>query len=164
MIIYRGNNHIPGETMRFYQHANYEGGFVDLGPGYYPNIHGWPYSFGDKISSAQVPSPLENQPSIDVKLVIRVYQHANYRGQYRDIVDNVSNMKALSFNDKISSIRIFQGEDYQSGWVANFFKKDRFDGPKLQNGNFGPGTSIPNINASPYKFNDKISSIKIERL
>jgi hypothetical protein len=39
-------------TMRLiakvYQHADFSGGYLDLGPGEYPNIHVQPLSFGDK--------------------------------------------------------------------------------------------------------------------
>ena len=159
--IYRGNNYVDGDKIRFYQHADFSGGYLDLGPGAYPNIHVQPFSFGDKISSADfLPVGIPSYP-LTVRLEIHIYQHANYGGQRREILVSESKLSRQGFNDKLSSLRIFAGEDYEAGWVANFYQHVDYAGGILQPGNFGPGTNIPNVNADPYKFNDVISSIKI---
>ena len=164
IVVYKGNDYKEGETMRFYQHANYGGGYIDLGPGIYRSIHSAPYFFGDKISSVKMISPVALCPPITVRLIVRVYQHVNFEGQYRDLPLTERNLKLQGFNDTISSLQIFEGEDYQAGWVANFYKDANGYGPQLQDGDFGPGTRIANIKAKPYSFNDQISSIRIERL
>ena len=164
IIVYRGNDYQSGDTIRFHEHVNYDGGYLDLGPGYYPNIHIQPFSFGDKISSANVlPSPTP-QSGLGVRLMVRIYEHVNYGGQYRDILLSESNLNNVGFNDKVSSIRVFAGEDYSPGWVCDFFEDVNNGGGQLQPGKFGPSTNIPNIAVAPYSFNDKISSVKIYRM
>ncbi len=162
--IYRGNHYETGNTMRFYQHTYFGGGYLDLGPGYYPNIHAQPYSFGDKISSIDVYTPPPPTPGLGVRLMVRIYQHVNYGGQYRDLLFSENNLKDVGFNDTVSSIRIFAGEDYQPGWVCDFFQHANYSGGKLQWGQFGPGTNLPDIKSAPYSFNDVISSVKIYRI
>ncbi len=147
--------------MRFFQHINYLGGYLDLEPGFYPNIHIQPYSFGDKISSIDALANGNPTPSITVRLRVRLYQHINYGGQYRDILLSENNLNDVGFNDTVSSIRIFAGEDYVPGFVCDFFQHANYTGGQLQPGAFGPGTNIPNIAQAPYTFNDIISSVRI---
>ena len=163
--VYRGNHYEQGDKIRFYEHDNFQGGYLDLIPGYYPNIHIQPYSFGDKISSADVlaPPPEPGAP-LGVRLMIRIYQHVNYDGQYRDLLLSENNLKDVGFNDTVSSIRVFAGEDYSPGWVCDFFKDAGYGGPILAPGRFGPGTNLPNIKAPPYSFNDTISSVRVYHL
>lgn len=161
IIVYRGNDFQAGDTIRFYENVNFGGGYLDLGPGYYPNIHVQPFSFGDKISSADVlPSP-SAQSGLGVRLMVRIFENVNYGGQYRDILLSEANLNNMGFNDKVSSIRVFAGEDYAPGWVCDFFQHANYAGGVLQPGRFAPGTNIPNIAAAPYSFNDVISSVKI---
>ncbi len=159
IIVYRGNNYHQGDKLRFYQDVNYEGGYLDLGPGYYRNIHVQPFLFGDKISSVDF-LPYDVKPAITVRLRVRVYQHINYGGQYRDIISSEPNFKRIGFNDKVSSFRVFSGEDYQPGWVCDFYQHVNYAGGLLQGGGFSPGASIANIASPPYSFNDVISSVK----
>lgn len=164
IIVYRGNAYQPGDTIRFHEHVNYGGGYLELGPGYYPNIHIQPFSFADKISSANfLPGP-QTQSGISVRLMVRIYENVNYGGQYRDILLSENNLGDVGFNDKVSSIRIFSGEDYSPGWVCDFFQNTNFTGGILAPGKFGPGTNIPSIAAAPYSFNDIISSVKIYQM
>ena len=161
IIVYRGNHYETGDTVRFYQHVYFSGGYLDLGPGYYPNIHVQPYTFGDKISSINIdPLPLPSS-GLGVRLMVRIYQHINYGGQYRDLLFSENNLHDTGFNDKVSSIRVFAGEDYAPGWVCNFYQHANYSGGMLQPGQFGPGTNLSNIAAVPYSFNDEISSVKI---
>lgn len=164
IIVYRGNHYEHGDTIRFHQHVNFGGGYLDLGPGYYPNIHIQPYSFGDKISSANVTPTPPPSSGLGVRLMVRVYQHVNYRGQYRDILLSENNFNDIGFNDTVSSIRVFAGEDYSPGWVCDFFQHANYSGGVLQPGRFGPGTNLPNIKNAPYSFNDVISSVRIYRM
>lgn len=159
--VYPANDYQSGDKIRFYQHSNFEGGYLELGPGFYRNIHAQPYSFGDKISSADflpiVPTPF----NMTIRLHVHIYQHVNYGGQTREILVSESRLSRQGFNDKVSSIRVFAGEDYQPGWVANFYQHKDYAGGMLQPGDFGPGTNIPDLTKAPYKFNDVISSIRI---
>lgn len=163
IIVYRGNDYQNGDKIRFYQHSNFGGGYLDLDPGYYPNIHIQPFSFGDKISSVDIRPAASIRPGLTVRLRVRLYEHINYNGQYRDILWSENSLNDLGFNDKVSSIRVFAGEDYTSGWVCDFYEHDNYNGGTLQSGYFGPGTNIPNIKAAPYSFNDRISSVRIYR-
>lgn len=163
IVVYKGNNYKQGDKVRFYEHVGFGGGHVDLGPGRYPNIHVQPFSFGDKISSVDLLPVEAIEPAITVRLMIRVYEHINYGGQYRDLLMSESNFEKLGFNDKVSSLRVTAGEDYQPGWVCDFYQHANYAGGMLQPGEFGPGTNIPNIAGAPYSFNDVISSVKVHR-
>ncbi len=162
--VYRGNDYAAGDKIRFYQHVNFGGGYLDLDPGHYPNIHIQPYSFGDKISSADILPIPPHSHSLGVRLMVRIYQHVNYGGQYRDILLSEDNLNNVGFNDTVSSIRVFAGEDYAPGWVCDFFQHANREGGQLQPGRFGPGTNLSNIASAPYSFNDKISSVRIYRM
>ena len=164
IIVYRGNTYQAGDSIRFHEHPNYIGGYLDLEPGFYPDIQIQPFSFGDKISSANVLPPPPASSALLVRLMVRIYEHANYGGQYRDILLNESNFNNIGFNDKVSSIRIFAGEDYTSGWVCDFYQHANYTGGILQPGRFGPGTNLPNISVAPYSFNDAITSMKIYQI
>lgn len=163
IIVYRGNQYQQGDRIRFYEHSNFTGGYLELEPGLYPNIQAQPFSFGDKISSANF-LPFTSQPSVVVRLRARIYEHANYAGQYRDILWSENNLGDVGFHDKVSSIRIFGEEDYTPGWVCDFFEHSNFSGGMLWPGKFGPGISIANIGAPPYSFGDKISSVRIYQM
>jgi hypothetical protein len=162
IIVYRGNDYVAGDKIRFYEHPNFEGGYLDLEPGSYRNIHVQPFSFGDKISSVDFHPPVMGHPSIISRLRIRVYEHVNYGGQYRDLLQSLPDFGDVGLNDKISSLRVFAGEDYGTGgWVCDFFENPDYTGPKLQPGSFAPGAALPNISVAPYSFNDRISSMRI---
>lgn len=163
IIVYKGNQHQPGDRIRFYEHPNFGGGYLDLEAGIYPNIHVQPYSFGDRISSIDVNPPPMGQVGIVSHLWVRIYQHANYGGQYRDLLLSESHFEQIGMNDAVSSLRVMAGEDYAPGYVCDFFAHPNYTGPKLQPGNFEPGTSIPNIGAAPYSFNDAITSMRVTR-
>jgi len=161
IIVYQGKNYHQGDKIRFYEHISRAGGYLDLEPGYYPNIHVQPFMFGDKISSADILPYVPGQPSLTVRLVVRMYEHVNYGGQFRDLLASESNFERIGFNDKVSSLRVQAGEDYAPGWVSDFYQHANYSGGLLQPGEFGPGTNIPNIAEAPYSFNDVISSVKI---
>lgn len=164
IIVYRGNHYRTGDSIRFYEHSNKRGGYLDLEPGHYKNIHVQPFSFGDKISSIDLNPSSGRQPNLTVRLVVRVYEHVNFQGQYRDILLNENNFNKIGFNDKVSSLAVYRGEDYLSGYVCNFFQHGGTNGGLLQPGDFGPNTQIRNLKAAPYVFNDVISSIEIKRI
>ncbi|MBA7493213.1 hypothetical protein ES702_03769 [subsurface metagenome] len=162
--IYRGNDYQVGDTMRFYQDVNFGGGYLELGLGHYPNIHVQPYSFGDTISSVDVLPRAPHSHPLNVKLVVQIYQHINYGGQYRDLLFSENNLVNVGFNDTVSSIRITAGEDWDPSWVCDFFEHANYSGGQLSPGRFGHGTNLPNIAAPPHSFNDKISSVRFYRM
>ncbi len=163
IIIYKGNHYQEGDYIRFHQNVGYGGGYLDLEPGYYPNIHVQPFSFGDKISSASFNPNVATGSSKIVRLWIRIYQNINYGGQFRDILGNERKLSNLGFNDKVSSLKVYAGEDYLAGWVGDFYQHANYSGGMLQPGGFGPGTRIPKLSVAPYSFNDVISSVKIHQ-
>jgi hypothetical protein len=127
---------IQSGTWRFYEDANYEGRYWDLGPGTYS----WVEDVGipnDLISSFKQIKPAK----------IILYEHINYKGGrlYAD-----SNQKYIGnqWNDKISSITILSGK-----W--RFYEDANYGGRYWD---LGPGTYF-----SVEKFgipNDLISSFK----
>ncbi len=162
IIVFSGCDYKMGDVIRFYEHNNFNGGHIELTPGEYPNIHIQPLSFGDRISSAQIMTiPESTSNRKEVYLRVRLFEHTNFEGQFRDILESEENLNNLGFNDAASSIRIFKGCDYTSGWVCRFFEHTHEVGGILQPGLFGPETEIPDINATPHSFSDRISSVQI---
>lgn len=161
IIVYPAHDYVQGDKIRFYQHINFQGSYLDLGPGYYPDIHIQPYSFGDRISSADFMPVVPAPSTFALPLEVHIYQHVNYGGQKREILTSESNLINQGFNDRVSSIRILAGDSYSQGWVANFYQHKDYAGGMLQPGNFGPGVNIPDLTKAPYSFNDTISSVKI---
>ncbi|PRP97620.1 Beta/Gamma crystallin [Enhygromyxa salina] len=164
IIIYKGNDYRKGDVIRFYANTHFVGGYLELGPGRYANIHVAPFSFGGKISSADFHPYQPLAPGLGVRLMVRVYEHVNFNGQFRDLLLSEPNFNRIGFSDKVSSVRIWQGEDYRQGDVANFYQHVNYSGALLQPANFGPGTSIPNIAVAPYSFNDSVRSMRVSRV
>ena len=75
-----------------------------------------------------------------------------------------TNLGHQQFTDKIGSLRITQGPDYQPGYVANFFPDKKFRGDPLEPGDFDAGTEIPDLSLAPYKMSNVITSIRISKL
>ena len=59
--VYKGPNFSsnPNYKVIFYQHRNFGGKKLALGPGFYPNLHDVAYNFADRISSINFGSTLE---------------------------------------------------------------------------------------------------------
>jgi len=164
LIVYRGPSYAEGDIVRLYEHSNFGGGYLSLGPGRYSNIHIHPFNFGDKMSSADF-LPAGSDPFVGiVRLVVTLYEHKNYGGQWRRFLFSESNLGNVGFHDKASSLTVTDGPDYDPGYVVNFYEHSNYGGGKLQPGDFGPGTNIPDLNATPYLFGDRISSLEITRL
>jgi hypothetical protein len=162
IAVFKGRDFQKGDKIRFFEHAHYQGGFLDLGPGYYYDIHVHPFSFGDKMSSAQF-VPVSNEPALFVPLIVRVYQHVNFEGEFRDIVMDERNLGNQGFNDRISSFEVLHGDDVEASHVCDFFQHANFLGGMLQPGSFAPGISVPSLTAAPFSFNDTISSVRIHK-
>ncbi len=163
--VFCGNDYEEGDTIRFHEHVGFGGGYLDLGPGFYPNIHIQPFSFGDKISSADIRRGVDNDRQITVFLMVRIYKHINFRGQYRDLIRSESNLNNVGFNDTVSSIRVFRGEDYnvEDPFVCDFYQHADRSGGQLAPGQFEAGMNLANIAEPPFSFNDRISSVQMHR-
>jgi len=115
-------------------------------------------SFNDKISSNFKSEPdrvLPNDdfPTLHLPLIVTVFEHAHYQGQYRRILESEPTLSSLDFNDKISSIKVEKGPDYEEGWLCSLFVHSNFEDEREL---LAPGNK-PLLN---YR-NDKVSSIKI---
>lgn len=157
--VYAGNLYTVGDTMRFYENTNYDGGYLELGPGNYPNIHIHPFNFGDKISSVDAYVQPPSIPGIIVRLRIILYKDKNYGGESREILTNEHDLSRIGFNNMASSLRIFQGEDYAANWVCEFYDNINHTGGSI--GPYEAGTNIQDLAAAPYNFNDQITSVRI---
>jgi hypothetical protein len=146
-------------TVSLYEHAGYGGAALTLTAGAYANIHVL-YNFGDIISSVRFNAPHTQAATISpIKLIVELYEHANFMGRKAVIVENVSNIIAYlgsDWNDIVTAIRVRQGPNFAAGNVAKLFRDVGFFGGSI---NLAPG-DYPNIGAS-HGFNDIISSIQV---
>jgi len=100
---------------------------------------------------------------IQVPLVVALWEHTQYHGRKRLVVEDTGDLAAEGFNDTTSSIGVHPGPDY-AAWKAAHGGKEPTVG-FFQNLNFGGPCLIltaggyPNIHTL-YNFGDIISSVK----
>lgn len=92
------------------------------------------------------------------ELIIKVYEHGDFQGQYRTIVTDENNFNNIGFNDVVSSLTIEKGCNYD-GHSVTFYEDGSYQGRSI--GSFAAGTKIANLN--DYAFNDVMSSLKITK-
>ena len=171
--IYKGPNFSsnPNYKAIFYQHVNYRGKKLALGPGFYPNLHDTSYNFADRISSINFGSTLEvvGPEWGTIPLIVDCYEHVEFRGRKITILRDIANLRDAQggtwFEDRISSIRIFKGPDFpRDGAEVVFYEHPDFEGAPLPI-RMEPSEykkELPNLHLLPQNFGDSISAIKIE--
>ncbi len=87
----------PQPSARFYTDLNYTGNVSTLSIGEYPSPVNFPEVGNDSISSIQ----------IDSGVTVTVYGDANFNGDSKTLTASVPDLRAIGFNDNISSIKIF---------------------------------------------------------
>jgi len=91
------------------------------------------------------------------ELIIHVYEHDHFNGQYRTIISDEPNFEKIGFNDTVSSIRIDKGPSYRGDDVVYFYRDDSYRGDSI--GPYGPGQEVANL--KDVSFNDCISSARL---
>jgi len=161
-----GFNSAPNFKAIFYEHPNYTGRRIVLPPGFYPNVHDIPYSFGDIISSVQFgPSMIATGPDYGVvPIIVDLYQDRDLQGMKGTVLNDVSNMRDIGLDRTVSSIKITRGPNFPpTGCRVIFFEQPNFEGASfsLSLGRLQFGASIPDLHLHPQRFGDVISSVKI---
>jgi Beta/Gamma crystallin/Metallo-peptidase family M12B Reprolysin-like len=110
---------VSSGSWQFWQHVNFTGRQVTLGPGSYPWVvdAGFP---NDTLSSVRRVAP---QAGLWPTNGIVLYEHINFRGAHKHIIDrDEANLHIDGWGDRVSSIqvvsgrwRLFQHVDY-GGW------------------------------------------------
>ena len=157
----------PNYKLILHEHWNFQGRQLVLGPGFYPNIHDMIYNFKDTISSISFGSVLRTSGPEwgTVPLIVECYEHAEFSGRNITVLRDVSHTGSLGLHDSISSVRIIKGPDFPAqGAEVTFFEHVDFEGSKLtiRMEATDRKKEIPNFHYLPQKFNDVVSSIKIE--
>ena len=171
--IYKGPNFSsnPNYKAIFYQHVNYRGKKLALGPGFYPNLHDTSYNFADRISSINFGSTLEvvGPEWGTIPLIVDCYEHVEFRGRKITILRDIANLRDAQggtwFEDRISSIRIFKGPDFpRNGAEVVFYEHPDFEGAPLpiRMEPLDYKRELPNLHLLPQNFGDSISAVKIE--
>jgi Beta/Gamma crystallin len=146
-------------TVTLYEHAGYGGAALTLKAGAYANIH-MLFNFGDAVSSLRFNAPAAAAPTISpIRLVVELFEHANFTGRRAVIVENVSNVIAYlgsDWNDIVSSARVTAGPNFTAGNAALLFRDANYLGGSIS---LPPG-NYPNIGAS-HAFNDVVSSVQV---
>ena len=171
--VYKGPNFSsnPNYKVIFYQHGNFRGKKLALGPGFYPNLHDTAYNFADRISSINFGSTLEvvGPEWGTIPLIVDCYEHVEFQGRKITILRDIANLRDAQggtwFEDRISSIRIFKGPDFPShGAEVVFYEHPDFEGAPLPI-RMEPSEykkELPNLHLLPQNFGDSISAVKIE--
>jgi len=163
ILVYKGTDYVEGDTVRFFSHNSFNGGFIDLEPGSYPDLSKAPLNFNNVISSIQVHPDNPNNSSLKVHMVIRIFDKINYQGAYRDIIQSVPDLKMIGFDNTVSSLQTFAGPDYDPEYLCDFYTGLNYTGGMLYPGRIGPNVSIPDLEVGPYRLEDVISSIEISK-
>ena len=171
--IYKGPNFSgsPNYKVLLYQHVNYKGKKLALGPGFYPNLHDTAYNFGDRISSINFGSALDvvGPEWGTIPMIVDCYEHVEFEGRKITILRDIANLRDKQgrswFEDRISSIRIFKSTDFpDDGAEVVFYEHPDFEGASLpiRMEPMEYKKELPNLHLLPQSFGDSISSIKIE--
>ena len=161
----------PNYKVILYQHRDFRGKKLALGPGFYPNLHDTAYNFADRISSINFGSTLD-VPGPEwgtIPLIVDCYEHVEFRGKKITILRDIANLRdpqgGTWFEDRISSIRIFKGPDFpRDGAEVVFYEHPEFEGASIPI-RMEPSEykkELPNLHLLPQNFGDSISAIKIE--
>lgn len=166
--VYRGPGFdaAPNFKAIFYEHPNFTGRRIVLSPGFYPNIHNIPYSFGDIISSIQfAPALVSTGPDYGIiPLIIELYQDRDLQGTKGIVLRDVNNMRDIGLDRTISSLKITRGPNFPpTGCKATFFEQPNFEGANfsISLGRLEFEKYILDLHTYPQHFGDIISSIKI---
>ena len=171
--IYKGPNFSsnPNYKVILYQHRDFRGKKLALGPGFYPNLHDTAFNFADRISSINFGSSLDvaGPEWGTIPLIVDCYEHVEFRGKKITILRDIANLRdpqgGTWFEDRISSIRIFKGPDFpRDGAEVVFYEHPEFEGASIPI-RMEPSEykkELPNLHLLPQNFGDSISAIKIE--
>ncbi len=161
----------PNYKALLYQHVNYKGKKLPLGPGFYPNIHDVAFNFADRISSINFGSTIDvvGPEWGTIPLIVDCYEHVEFKGKKITILRDIANLRdpqgGTWFEDRISSIRIFKGPDFPpDGAEVIFYEHPEFEGApfhiRMEPSEFKK--ELPNLHLLPQNIGDTISAIKIE--
>jgi len=151
----------------FYEHIDFQGRRLALGPGFYENIHDIAYNFGDRITSIGFGASLE-VPGPEwgtIPLIVHCYHDVDYKGRKVTILRDIPNLDWVGIRNRMSSIRIIKGPNCPpKGASVVLFNHADFWGERLPIEILPRDTikEIPNLHALPNSFGDMVSSIKIE--
>lgn len=171
--VYKGPNFSsnPNYKVILYQHRDFRGKKLALGPGFYPNLHDTAFNFADRISSINFGSSLDvaGPEWGTIPLIVDCYEHVEFRGKKITILRDIANLRdpqgGTWFEDRISSIRIFKGPDFpRDGAEVVFYEHPDFEGGSIPI-RMEPSEykkELPNLHLLPQNFGDSISAIKIE--
>ncbi len=161
----------PNYKVLLYQHVNYKGKKLALGPGFYPNLHDVAYNFADRVSSINFGSTIDvvGPEWGTIPMIVDCYEHVEFKGKKITILRDIANLRDPQgrswFEDRISSIRIFKGPNFPpDGAEVVFYEHPDFEGQKLHI-RMEPSEykkELPNLHLLPQSFGDSISAIKIE--
>lgn len=106
--------------------------------------------------------PFTIEASRLIPIIVVLWEHVGFRGRRRTLIQDTPNLLLQSFNDKVSSIGIHKGPDYDQ-WkrihgkepVAEFFEHINYRGKSI----ILPPGAYANIH-SLFGFGDVISSVK----
>jgi len=167
--VFKGPNFAQNANFKalFYEHIDFQGKRLALGPGFYPNIHDVAYNFGDRITSIGF-GPALDAPGPEwgtIPLIVEVYRDVDFKGTKCTVLRDIDHTGKLGIHDQISSVRIIKGPDCPpTGSRVIFFEHINFEGARLPIEILPRDVikEIPNLHALPQSFGDMISSIKIE--
>ena len=98
-----GFNTSPNQKAVLYEHWQFQGKKLVLGPGFYPNLHDMIYDFKDNISSINFAS-ISQTSGPDwgtVSLILECYEHSEFRGRNITVLRDVPHTGALGLHDSI---------------------------------------------------------------
>ena len=101
--------------------------------------------------------------AIQIPLVVALWEHPNYTGRRRLVVEDIRDLTRLSFNNIASSVGVHPGPDYTAWKAANGGKEPTVG--LYADTNYGSAVLMlkaggyPNIRTL-YNFEDTISSVK----
>lgn len=110
---FNGPNQNSGNSIKIYQHINYEGGMMEMKPGdripcldqTERNTSFWGYfvDWGDPVRNDEVSSI-----QVGKGLCVKVFEHRDYTGRSATFCGNVSDLRTIEWNDIITSLYVIK--------------------------------------------------------
>ena len=134
--VYKGPSFAEAPNYRalLYEHRDFRGRKLSLGPGFYPNIHDIAFNFSDRVSSINFGSDLsQTGPEWGtVPVVVHVYPQPNFRGRRITILRDIAFTRDVGMQDNIRSFRILKGTNFPpTGCKVIFYEHIDFAGASL---------------------------------
>jgi hypothetical protein len=167
--VYKGPGFASGPSYKaiLYEHINFTGRKLALGPGWYPDLATAGYSFSDTVSSIGFGPDLSlSGPDWGmIPVIIEAYREPHFQGERVTILRDNAFTQNIGLQDAIRSFRIVKGPNFPpTGCKVIFYEHIDFQGAAMPIQVTARDAVIeaPDLGLLPERWSGQISSVRIE--